>query len=967
MLRLCRGRVGFWGNSVDVVKLGILVPYTGVVSAYGQEIAQAAKIAGELVNESGGILGCPLEVVVADDGSVPESAVPAARDLLAQGCHGLVGNLLSNTRISVANTVAAPAGIPMLNYSFNEGSIYTPTYFNFAALPNQQIEKLIPYLADKVGKKMYFAGNNYEWPRGSIHAAIASLSHVAGEVLGEDYLPLGASPVAINELISRLSVSGAEVFVPYFAGDDQIAVMRAITAAGLKNRMAVVTGHFDAAMAMRLSPQERAGIYVCNTYFMNVDTPMNQLLLKRVAAQSDVDGLWPRGNGFVTNFGEGAFCCVLAFAEAANKAGSVSPEAISEALASVTVSSAQGEVRMDPATHNASVNTYLAQCNEAGDLQIVKSFGLIAPQIPKLYQDLYPAADEGPARQASPFSDIVPEVVAAAAFSATAASVVVADSNGLILQVNDAALSLFQYPREQLLGHSILSVFPPGDRKMRGEQLRSIAGKVGHEQLLSIAGYRFDGSYLQLDARLSGVSIAEHPAIVLTARDIEGLESTRHDLLWVATHDGLTALPNRNQIRSRLDRALERASMFHVPVGVLFLDLDGFKRVNDVYGHETGDRLLQGVADRISASLPMGTTLGRQAGDEFLIIVENEVSVPELERIGLRLVQALQNPIDVGGLGLRITASIGSAISDTTLASSESLISAADAAMYCAKRSGKGLVRHFTRELSTETSRQADLERILLTGIPAREVNFLLQPICALPSNQVAGQEVLMRWDSAIGQIEPEEFMSIMEAAGSITSTGLWALETACAVAGSASQHLSGANDRPPFVTCNISPQQLVVDDFMTTFHSLLSSYKTNPGALHLEFTETAFDVALDIAPEVLRQCRDLGVGLAIDKFGTGKIPVIRLAELPISLIKVDRLLINRAPDNANVASICAAIVNLAHEFGAQSVAVGVETTTQLHLAEQLGFEFAQGNLLSKPHWPQQYGDQPVYPKSMDS
>lgn len=370
-----------------VVRLGVMPPLTGLVSLYGHEISWAAKIACDEINERGGVLGCKLELVVEDDGSMPGPAVVAAENLIDEhGCVAIIGNLLSNARIDVANRVAEPRRIPYLNFSFYEGSINSRYFFNFSALPNQQIEKMIPWMADEFGPKMFFAGNNYEWPRGSIDAAKRSLLSCGGEVVGEEYFDIGTDD--FQDLIERIRKSGADVFVPYAAGNDQITLLNTFAESGLKKHMAVVMGHYDEVMVANLLPDVRNGMYSSNTYFMTIDSKANKQYLERLSRLPEVSAIWPQGNGVLTNFGEGTYVCVHAFALAAEMAGSFDSEQLVNALENVVIDAPQGIVAMDPETHHAKVNTWLSRCNRDGIFEIIKSFGQIPPKIPHRYRTM---------------------------------------------------------------------------------------------------------------------------------------------------------------------------------------------------------------------------------------------------------------------------------------------------------------------------------------------------------------------------------------------------------------------------------------------------------------------------------------------------------------------------------------------------------------------------------------------------
>ncbi|MBF0309683.1 MAG: ABC transporter substrate-binding protein [Magnetococcales bacterium] len=446
-------RQGTWRKPV---RLGLMCPLSGLVKIYGPEVALAARIATAEVNEKGGILGRPLELIIEDDGSLPQSAVPAAEKLIEyHGCVALIGNLLSNARIAVAYRVAEPRGIPLLNFSFYEGSILSRYFFHFAALPNQQIHPMIPYMTEKYGGKMYFAGNNYEWPRGSIDEAKRLLSLSGGEIAGEEYLPIGVDKEKIDELLQRVARSEAEVFMPFFAGADQMWLLTRFAEMGLKKRMAVVMGHFDEMMASQLTAGTRQGLYSVNTYFMSVATKANRRYLRRLLTQPGISDLWPPGNGILTNFGEGAYLCVKAFARAANRAGCLETEEIVRSLERLTVSSPQGSVRMDPATHHATVNTYLARCNAEGRFDIVKSFGAVPPRMPDRYGHLRidtRAAREEDIRLQSRMMEYMTEGVC-----------LVRAGNGLIVLCNRGLEKMLSRTRDEIVGAPVTRFIAPGN------------------------------------------------------------------------------------------------------------------------------------------------------------------------------------------------------------------------------------------------------------------------------------------------------------------------------------------------------------------------------------------------------------------------------------------------------------------------------------------------------------------------
>lgn len=442
--------------SKNTVKLGLMPPLTGLVGLYGSEIVHAAQVACQEINDNGGVLGRPLEIVIEDDGSLPDSAVVAAKKLVEEHkCSAIIGNLLSNSRIAVAYQVAEPAKIPLLNFSFYEGSILSRYFFHFAALPNQQIYRMIPYMREKFGPKMFFAGNNYEWPRGSIDAGKFALKEAGGEVVGEEYLPIGLNEKDIDELLNQVEAAAPDVFVPYFAGGDQVLLLTRFTERGLKEKMAVVMGHYDEMMASTLASNVREGFYSSNTYFMTIDSDANRDYLSRLAKLPDVEGIWPNGNGILTNFGEGTYLCVKAFAQAANEVASLECEDLIRGLKNINVSSPQGEVQMNSEHHHAKVNTYLSHCNAEGVFNIVEKFGAIESELPGRY------SHQRISHQATMEEDI--RLQARMLEQLTEGILLISSSSGSILYVNAGAEQIFGYDKGDMIGLNIANLNSPDD------------------------------------------------------------------------------------------------------------------------------------------------------------------------------------------------------------------------------------------------------------------------------------------------------------------------------------------------------------------------------------------------------------------------------------------------------------------------------------------------------------------------
>ncbi len=583
-------------------------PLSGVVNIYGPEISRAGQIACDEINEQGGVLGRPLELVIEDDGSLPESAVTAAEKLVHQhGCVAIIGNLLSNSRIAVAYRVAEIQKIPYLNFSFYEGSILSRYFFHFAALPNQQIDQMIPFMAKKYGPKMFFAGNNYEWPRGSIAAAKRALEASGGRVMGEEYLALGTDTKEIDNLLQIVEQSDADVLVPYFAGNDQLQFLKNFTACGLKQRMAVVMGHFDEMMASQLSPEVREGFYSSNTYFMTVDTPENREYLQRLARRSDVDGLWPNGNGILTYFGEGTYLCVKAFAQAANLAQSLDPEDLVNALERATLQGPQGKVDMDAATHHATVNTYLSRCQADGTFPIVERFGSIAPLIPERYRHLQISANnqrEDDIRLQSRIVDQMTEGVA-----------LVDSTNATILYTNPGLERMFGYQSGELLGKKTSFLQAPSTKSSRDMAPNN---SPDIDKILYQKGvWKGESASLTKDGKVFWCSVS-----------ISAFTHAVHGEVWMSVYKDISESKKHEALFLQAKEAAERASN----VKSMFLA---------TMSHEIRTPLMAilGVAELIESTALNEQQMryvqtSKKAGDALLTLISDILDISKIENEG---------------------------------------------------------------------------------------------------------------------------------------------------------------------------------------------------------------------------------------------------------------------------------------------------------------------------------------------
>lgn len=944
----------------DSIRLGLMPPLTGLVRIYGPEIVNAARIACDEINENGGVLGQPLELIIEDDGSLPDTAVPAARRLVDEhGCVAIIGNLLSNSRIAVAQQVAEPRQIPLLNFSFYEGSITGRHFFHFAALPNQQIDKMIPFMAKRFGLKMFFAGNNYEWPRGSIDAAKRALQVLDGVVVGEEYLPIGACAAEVDRLLAEVARSGADVFVPYFAGQDQITLLTRFTEMGLKHHMAVVMGHYDEVMVSQLPIHVRAGFYSSNTYFMSLDTPQNQHVLHRLARLPGIQGIWPHGNGFLTNFGEGTYLCVHAFANAANAAGSTHAPALVNALETVCVVGPQGTVRMDPQTHHAWVNTCLSQCNADGTFTVLERFGCNRPQIPQRYLE-----QSHLARLSQPH--VVPSEVARLTAQASAArrrnstareilsvvdmAVLATDALGLITECNPGAALMFGYGEDELLGMSVHQLLPPHFRLRHAELLQLFVDGDETERRMSkrgeISGYRKDGSFFPLGASIAKFETPNGWQLVVSLLDMTDRKKAEDELTRRATHDALTGLPNRALIRERLAGALLRSRRNESSVALLFVDLDGFKLINDTHGHETGDMLLMAVAARMIEQVRPGDTVARLAGDEFVVLCEQVEQPTTISALAERMNEALRQPLVLKGVTLFVTASIGVSISNGDGHGADDMLRFADTAMYVVKQRGRDGWQFFSEGLQEQARQRLVIANGLHLAIERNELSPHFQPIVCAQTARILGAELLLRWRSPEGDVSPSVFIPISELTGSMVRIGEWVFQQACRVE-VLWRHQWGAS--APYVSLNVSARQLNEDRLPSVFAAIMRDTGADPKRLLLEITETSLMTDVDKNLRILRSLADLGLRVAVDDFGTGYSSLAQLTRMPVDVLKIDRAFVDglgKGPENR---AVIAAIIGMGRALGLKLVAEGVETDLQWREVQAFGCDLIQGFHFHRP------------------
>jgi diguanylate cyclase (GGDEF)-like protein len=414
-------------------------------------------------------------------------------------------------------------------------------------------------------------------------------------------------------------------------------------------------------------------------------------------------------------------------------------------------------------------------------------------------------------------------------------------------------------------------------------------------------------------------------------------------------HDALTGLPNRTLLYDRLCRALAAGRRDSSRLAVLFLDLDGFKRVNDTYGHEAGDELLVAVARRIAEVVRGEDLLARVGGDEFVVVCEGVASATDAESIAERLALALGAPLFLSGdRAFSVRASIGIALADYQ-ATPESLLRDADAAMYRAKADGRGRHVTFDPVMRADVQLKVAMESRLRQALERGEFTLHYQPVFSLAGRRLAGFEALLRWNSDVGRVSPAEFVPRLEETGLIVPVGAWVLEEACAQA----VRWQGRTPEPLTMAVNVSTCQLAQPDYAESVTRILARTGIPPSQVCLEITEAALMDDVVSAWSTLRRLKGLGVQLAIDDFGTGYSSLSYLKSFALDVLKVDQSFVRGLGQSVEDTAIVGAVVTLADALGLDVVAEGVETPDQLAALEAMGCGYVQGYYFARPEPPE--------------
>ncbi|BCR03854.1 hypothetical protein DESUT3_09230 [Desulfuromonas versatilis] len=459
-----------------------------------------------------------------------------------------------------------------------------------------------------------------------------------------------------------------------------------------------------------------------------------------------------------------------------------------------------------------------------------------------------------------------------------------------------------------------------------------------------------DGSYRWMLTRGLAVREVTGRAYRMAGSQTEITERKKAEeqLLHDAFHDALTDLPNRALFKNRLQQvfgAAQRNGDF--AFAVLFLDLDRFKLINDSLGHLAGDQLLIAVGKRMLGVVRPNDTVARLGGDEFAILLQDIRGLDDAIHIAERIQKELPKPFTIGGHEVFSTASIGISLHSAGHERPEQMLRDADLAMYHAKANGKARYEIYDARMHADTVTHMRVENDLRRAIERKEFQLYYQPILSLASNRITGFEALIRWQHPErGLMAPAEFISIAEETGLITPMGQWALREACSKLSQWQRH--GLGSVPLTVNLNLSGKEFT-PALLQQIKELLQEMDIAPGTLRLEITESTIMGEPESSAFLLHQLKAMGIGLQIDDFGTGYSSLSYLHQFPIDALKIDRSFVSMMSIDRENLEIIKTIVNLAHNLGMDVIAEGVEKPEELRILKQLGCEYAQGFLISRP------------------
>ncbi|WP_045741788.1 putative bifunctional diguanylate cyclase/phosphodiesterase [Actinoplanes rectilineatus] len=532
--------------------------------------------------------------------------------------------------------------------------------------------------------------------------------------------------------------------------------------------------------------------------------------------------------------------------------------------------------------------------------------------------------------------------------------IMIVSDDGVVTYASPSAGELFG--TSDPTGETLAGLLAGDSREAMNEVLDRLDGGLGELDRVALAAVTTDGRRVEIECDVR--DLRADPTVrglVLTMRDVTERRRLEEDLTHQAFHDSLTGLANRVLFRNRLEQLFSVAARDGSIIGLLFVDLDDFKEVNDALGHAVGDQLLIEVAGRISEIVGAGSTAARMGGDEFAVLIEPSEGAERAEQVAARLVSTLSQPIEVidtEGMTRLVSgaASVGLATNREAENPTE-LLRHADLALYLAKGLGKGAWQRYQSDLHTAMVQRLETRTQLLEAIEEEQFVLQYQPIVELSTGLISGLEALVRWQHPMrGLLGPYHFVEAAEESGAIVGIGEWVLRAAL------EQFSRWRMDDPEctlrYVSVNVSPRQFRSGDFADQVRRAIAESGARPEWLLLEITESLVLGDTDKVLSDLKGLRALGVRVAIDDFGTGYSSLSYLRQMPVDVLKLDKSFIDDVLHSRQQHALVDAIVTLARNLDLAVVAEGIEETGQHTALDAMGCQYGQGYLFAKPLWP---------------
>lgn len=520
---------------------------------------------------------------------------------------------------------------------------------------------------------------------------------------------------------------------------------------------------------------------------------------------------------------------------------------------------------------------------------------------------------------------------------------VVVDVRGAIIEANVAMEKMTGVSRVQMLGSEFIGYFAQPEpvlevlqQVLQEREVRNSAWKVVHESGSATEVTCNATQFRDVAGKVRGT--------FFVLRDATDLLQYESQMLFQASYDALTALPNRRFFCAQLERAITQRK--DQVLGILFIDLDNFKDINDTLGHPVGDEVLKAVAWQLVSSLEVSDTAARMGGDGFSVLIGNGCSPTEISQRAQALLDEVTRPRVVEGHDLVVSCSIGFTVYPLNHCDANTLLRNAEAAMYRAKDAGRNRAQLFTSEMDLEIRRRVDVSHRLRSALTRSEFALHFQPRVSLGSGNVTGVEALIRWHAeGAGLISPADFIPIAERNGMILPIGEWVLFEACQQA----RQWQGDTTTAVSVAVNLSARQLLDADIVKLVVRVLAETGLPAHMLELELTESMLVHDTERVLGTLEALKEIGVSLSIDDFGTGYSSLSYLKTFPLDYLKIDRSFVTDLPDDSNGGAIVRAIIDMAHTMGMKVIAEGVETREQLDFLLEHDCDEMQGYYFSKP------------------